>query len=66
MADRGKGIFYYAGEKFESMDGAISLADCGMREVVVHKLNDVRKKDYFVDGIGYMEAAVVVECWTDV
>ena len=47
MADRGKGIFYYAGEKFESMDNAFSLAECGMREVVVHKLNGVRKKGLF-------------------
>ena len=30
----------------------------------MHKLNGVRKKECFGDGIGYMEAAVVVECWT--
>ena len=66
MLDRGWGVSYCAGEKFESMDDAIALADCGLGEVVVHKLNGVRKKEYFGDGIVYMEAAVVVECWTDV
>ena len=39
MADRGGGIFYCVGEKVESMDNAITLADCGMGETVVHKLN---------------------------
>ena len=66
MVNRGGGIFYRAGEKFESMDDAIALADGGMGEVVVHKLNGVRKKECFGDVIGYVEAAVVVECWTDV
>ena len=45
------------------MDDAIALADCGLGEVVVHKLNGVRKKECFRDGIVYMEAAVVIECW---
>ena len=45
MADRGGGVFYCAGEKIESMDDAISLAECGMGEVVVHKLNGFRKKE---------------------
>ena len=66
MADRGGGVFYCARDKFDSMDYVIALADCGLGEVVVHKLNGVRKKECFGDDIGYMEAAVVVECWTDV
>ena len=45
------------------MDDAIDLSDCGLREVVVHKLNGFRKKECFLDRIGYMEAAVVIECW---
>ena len=32
----------------------------------MHKLNGVRKKEFFCGGIGYMEAAVVVEGWTKV
>ena len=64
MADCGGGVFYCAGEKVESMDDAIALAECGLGEVVVHKLNGVRKKECFGDGIGYMEASIVVECWT--
>ena len=32
----------------------------------MHKLNGVRKKECFRDGIGYMEAAVVIECRTNV
>ena len=43
--DRGGGVFYRAGEKIESMDDAIDLADGGMDEVVVNKLNSVRKKE---------------------
>ena len=31
----------------------------------MHKLNGVKKHECFGDGIGYVEAAVVVECWTD-
>ena len=42
------------------MDDAIALADCGLGEVVVHKLNSVIKKECFRDGIGYMESAVVI------
>ena len=60
--DRGRGVFYCAGEKFKSMDDAIPLADCGLGEVVAHKLNGIRKKKCFGDGIGYTEAAIVVEC----
>ena len=45
------------------MDDAIALADCGLGEVVVHKLKSVIKKERFHDGIGYMESAVVIECW---
>ena len=60
MVDFGGGIFYCSGEKVESMDNAIALSDCGLGEVVVHKLNGVRKKECFGDGIGYMEAAVVI------
>ena len=48
------------------MGDAIALSDCGLGEVVVHKLNGVRKKECFGDVIGYMDAAVAVECWTDV
>ena len=48
------------------MDNAIALADGGLGESVVHKLNSVRKKECFGDIIGYVEAEVVVECWTDV
>ena len=66
MADHDGGIFYCAGEKVESMDDVIALAECGMGKVVVHNLNGVRKKECFGDGIGYMEAAVVIECWTNV
>ena len=65
MADRGGGVFYCAGEKVESMDDAVDLADCGLREVVVHKLNGVRKRELFGDGIDYIESVVVVECWTN-
>ena len=66
MADCGEGVLYCAGEKVESMDDAITLADCGLGELVVLKLNGVRKNEFFCDGISYMEAAVVVECWTNV
>ena len=31
----------------------------------MHKLNGVRKNECFGDGIGYTEAEVVVECWTN-
>ena len=48
------------------MEDAIALDDGGLGEVVVHKLNGVRKQECFGDGIGYAEAAVVVECWTNV
>ena len=44
MADFLGGVFYCAGEKVESMDGVIALADCGLGEAVVHKLNGVIKK----------------------
>ena len=44
------------------MDDAIALSDCGLGEVVVHKLNSIIKKECFGDGIGYMEATVVIEC----
>ena len=63
MEDHGGGVFYFAERKVESMDDAIGIADCGLGEVVVHKLNGVRKKECFRDGIGYMEAAVLIECW---
>ena len=43
MVGCGGGVFYYAGEKVEGRDDAIALADCGLGEVVVHKLNGVRK-----------------------
>ena len=66
MVNRGGGIFHCAGEKVESMDDAIALADRGLGEAVLHKLNGVRKYECFDDGIGYVETAVVVECWTDV
>ena len=66
MVDCGGGVFHRAGDKFESMDDVISLAYGGLGDVVVHKLNGVRKQEFFGDGIGYVEAAVVVECWTDV
>ena len=62
MADFCGVIFYCAGENFESMYNAITLSECGMGEAVVHKLNGVRKKECFRDGIGYMEAAAVNEC----
>ena len=45
MADRGEGVFNCAGEKFESMDNAIAIPDCDLGEVVVYKLNGVRKKE---------------------
>ena len=43
MVDCGGGLFYRAGEKVESMDDVITLADGGLGEVVVHKLNGVIK-----------------------
>ena len=43
MVDRGGGIFHRAGEKVDSMDDAIALADRGLGEAVLHKLNGVRK-----------------------
>ena len=64
MVDCGGGVFHRAGEKVESMDDAIVLADGGLGEVVMHKLNGVRKQECFGGGIGYVEAAVVVECRT--
>ena len=45
------------------MDDANDISDCGMGEVIVHKLDGVRTKECFCDGISYMEAAVVIECW---
>ena len=42
------------------MDDAIALVDGGLGELVVHKLNSIRKQECFGDGIGYVEAAVVV------
>ena len=48
MVDCGGGIFYHAGEKVESMDDVIALADDGMGEVVVHKRNYVRKRSALV------------------
>ena len=66
MVDHGGGVFYCAGKKGKSMNDVIALADGGMGEVVVHKLNGVRKKDFFGDSISYVKAAVVVECWTNV
>ena len=48
MADCGGGVFYCAGEKVESMDDAIALADCGLVEVVMHKINGVRKMSALV------------------
>ena len=45
MVGCGGGVFYYAGEKVESMDNVIALIDCGREEVVVHKLNGVIKKE---------------------
>ena len=43
MVDCGGGVFHRAGEKFESMDDVIALADGGLGDVIVHKLNCVRK-----------------------
>ena len=45
MVDCGAGVFNCAGDKVESTDDAISLADSGLGEVVVHKLNGVRKNE---------------------
>ena len=66
MVDCGGVVLHRAGEKVESMEDVITLADGGMGEIVVHKLNGVRKQECFGDGMGYAEAAVVVECWTNV
>ena len=66
MVDRGRGVFHRTGEKVESMDDAIALANGWLVEIVVHKLNGVRKQYFFGDGIGYLKVAVVVECWNDV
>ena len=62
MVDRDGGVFHRAREKVESTEDAIALDDGGLGEVVVHKLNGVRKQECFGDVIGYTEAAVVVEC----
>ena len=64
--DRGRGAFHRAGEKIERIDDVIALADGGMGEAVVHKLNAVRKHECFGGGIGCVEAVIVVECWNDV
>ena len=66
MLDCGGVVFYRTEEKVESMDDTIALADGGLGTVVVNKPNGVRKKECFGDVIGYVEAAVVVECWTNV
>ena len=60
MVDCGGGVFHRAGEKVESMDDAIALADGGMGEVVMHKLNGIRKQECFGEIIGYVEGAVVL------
>ena len=60
MVDSGGGIFHRAGEKVESIYDEIALADGGLGEVVVHKLNGVRKQEFFGEGIGYVEKAVLV------
>ena len=54
MVDLGGGIFHHTGEKFERMDDAIALADSGLGDVVLHKINSVRKHECFGDGIGYV------------
>ena len=66
MVDRGGVVFHCAGEKVESMDNVIALADGGLGDVVVHKLNGFRKQECFGDSIGYMESVVVADFWTDV
>ena len=43
MVDCGGGIFHRAGEKVESMDDAIALANRRLGEAVLPKLNGVRK-----------------------
>ena len=48
MADRGGGIFYCAGDNVDSTGNVIALSDCGLGEVVVHKLNGVKKRSYLV------------------
>ena len=48
MADRGGGAFYCAGDKVESMEGTVDLSECGMGEIVAHKLNGVRKRSDLV------------------
>ena len=45
MVDCGGGVFHHAGEKVENMDDVIALGDRGLGEVVVHKLNGVRKQE---------------------
>ena len=40
----GGGAFYIAGDKVESMDDAIALVEYGLVDVVVHRLNGVRKR----------------------
>ena len=52
MEDCGGGVFYCAGEKVEIMDNAIDFSDCGLGEVVVHKLNGVKKRSYLVTESG--------------
>ena len=44
MVNRGGGVFHCAGEKVDSMDNVITLSDGRPGEVVVHKLNGVRKQ----------------------
>ena len=60
MVDCGGGIFHRAGDIVESMDDAIALTDSRLGEVVVRKLNSVRKEECFGDGISDVEAELVV------
>ena len=48
MIDCGGGVFYRAGDKIEIIDDAIAFVDGGLGEVVVHKLNGVRKMNALV------------------
>ena len=48
MIDRGGGVFYRAGDKIEIIEDAIAFAEGGLVEVVVHKLNGVRKRNALV------------------
>ena len=47
------------------MDDAVTLAEGGMGQVVVHEFDGVRVQQRLCGGVSHMESAVVVECGAD-